>query len=344
MIFYLIFYYVNPKMIREYLKLARSFNAGLTALSPVVGAVAMEQFELTHLILLFLIGFFGHSYGFVLNDILDFKIDQTSSEIGDRPLLSKKITLQKAWIFTISCAIISFLLAIYLAWRTNHYFPFIILILSSISITIYDLTSKKYVGMDIFVAGAIFLLILYGSATVSINLTLLAWIVIVLGTIQVFFMQFIAGGLKDIENDFKRGGRTTAIKMGVRIEKGLLKIPYSFKILGYSIQLAELVLLFTPFFLIFFPLNMYHYIQIIALIFFSILMLLISFKLVSIKHFERNKARRLIGSHFQINYVLVPIMLMALTPWAIFLAIAPPLIFLFSNIILHGTLLQPKTM
>jgi 4-hydroxybenzoate polyprenyltransferase len=198
--------------------------------------------------------------------------------------------------------------------------------------------------MDIFVAGAIFLLILYGSATVSINLTLLAWIVIVLGTIQVFFMQFIAGGLKDIENDFKRGARTTAIKMGVRIEKGLLKIPYSFKIFGYSIQLAELVLLFTSFFLIFFPLNIYHYIQIIALIFFSILMLLISFKLVGIKHFERNKARRLIGSHFQINYMLVPIMLMALTPWAIFLAIAPPIIFLFSNIILHGTLLQPKTM
>jgi len=263
-------------MIKEYLKLARLFNAGLTALAPVVGAVAMEQFELTHLILLFLIGFFGHSYGFALNDILDLKIDRTSREIGDRPLLSKKMTLRNAWIFTLSCAIISFLLAIYLAWRTNSYFPFIILVLSSISITIYDLISKKYVGMDIFVAGAIFLLILYGSATVSINLTLLAWIVIVLGTIQVFFMQFIAGGLKDIENDFKRGAKTVAIKMGVRMEGGLVKIPYSFKILGYSTQLAELVLLFTPFFLIFSPLSIYHYIQIIALIFFSFLMLFIS--------------------------------------------------------------------
>ena len=85
-------------MIREYLKLARSFNAGLTALAPVVGAVAMKQFELAHLILLFLIGFFGHSYGFALNDIIDFKIDQTSKEISDRPLLSKKITLKNAWI------------------------------------------------------------------------------------------------------------------------------------------------------------------------------------------------------------------------------------------------------
>lgn len=198
--------------------------------------------------------------------------------------------------------------------------------------------------MDVFVAGGIFLLILYGATTVSINLTLLAWIVCILGPMQVLFMQFIAGGLKDIENDFKRGAKTLAVKIGVRIEGGLVRIPLSFKILGYSLQLTELVLLFTPFFLIFSPLNIYHYIQIIALIFFSILMLFISFKLLNIKYFERYKARRLIGSHFQTNYILVPIMLMALTPWAILLAIVPPLIFLFSNIILHGTLLQPKTM
>ena len=128
------------------------------------------------------------------------------------------------------------------------------------------------------------------------------------------------------------------------MEDGLLKIPYSFKILGYSIQLTELILLFIPFFLIFSQINIFHYIQIIALIFFSFLMLFISFKLLNIKYFARYSARRLIGSHFQINYMLVPIMLMALTPFTIFLAIVPLLIFLFSNIILHGTLLQPKTM
>jgi len=204
--------------------------------------------------------------------------------------------------------------------------------------------SKKYPVMDIFIAGGIFLLIIYGATTVSTNLTTLAWIVSILGTVQVFFMQFIAGGLKDIENDFRHGARTLAIKMGVRVEDGSVKIPYSFWILGYTLQLAELVLLFIPFFLIFSPLNTYHYAQIIALIFLSVLMLFISFKLLNIKYFERNKARKFIGSHFQINYMLVPIMLMALSPWTILLAIIPLLIFLFSNILLHGTLLQPKTM
>ena len=331
-------------MLKEYLKLSRSFNAGLTAAAPVLGAVAMKEFELTHLSLLFLIGFFGHSYGFTLNDILDLKIDQTSEEIKDRPLVSKKITIRKAWIFALSSVLISFLLATYISWSTGQYFTFIILALSSISITIYNFISKKYPAMDIFVAGGIFLLILYGASTVSFNLTPLAWLVCILGTLQVLFMQFIAGGLKDIENDFTRGAKTLAITMGVRVEKGLIKMPYSFKILAYSIQAVELILLFTAFFFIFVHRSLYTYIQFAALIFFSILMLFISHKLLNMEYFERKKARKLIGSHFQINYLLVPIMLMTLNPWAIFLAVIPPFIFMLSNIILHGTVLQPKTM
>lgn len=331
-------------MLKEYLKLSRSFNAGLTAAAPVLGAVAMNEFELTHLAILFLIGFFGHSYGFTLNDILDLKIDQTSEEIKDRPLVSKKITIRKAWIFALSSVLISFLLATYISWSTGQYFTFIILALSSISITIYNFISKKYPAMDIFVAGGIFLLILYGASTVSLNLTPLAWLVCILGTLQVLFMQFIAGGLKDIENDFTRGAKTLAITMGVRVEKGLIKMPYSFKILAYSIQAVELILLFTAFFFIFVHRSLYTYIQFAALIFFSILMLFISHKLLNMGYFERKKARKLIGSHFQINYLLVPIMLMTLNPWAIFLAVIPPFIFMLSNIILHGTVLQPKTM
>ena len=331
-------------MLKEYLKLSRSFNAGLTAAAPVLGAVAMKEFELTHLSLLFLIGFFGHSYGFTLNDILDLKIDQTSEEIKDRPLVSKKITIRKAWIFALSSVLISFLLATYISWSTGQYFTFIILALSSISITIYNFISKKYPAMDIFVAGGIFLLILYGASTVSLNLTPLAWLVCILGTLQVLFMQFIAGGLKDIENDFTRGAKTLAITMGVRVEKGLIKMPYSFKILAYSIQAVELILLFTAFFVIFVHRSLYTSIQFAALIFFSILMLFISHQLLNMAYFERKKARKLIGSHFQINYLLVPIMLMTLNPWAIFLAVIPPFIFVLSNIILHGTLLQPKTM
>jgi hypothetical protein len=62
------------------------------------------------------------------------------------------------------------------------------------------------------------------------------------------------------------------------------------------------------------------------------------------EHFERTRARKFIGSHYMINFIIVPIMLMSLNPWAGLLMFFPGLGFILSNLALHGTLLQPKTM
>lgn len=336
-------------MIREYLKLARSFNAVLTGVSPVMGAIAMENYDLLMLFLLFLVGFLGHTYGFVLNDIIDKKIDKTSAEISDRPLLSGTISIKKAWIFAIISMIIAFVIAFYIAYDTHIFYPIIILIISSILITIYNLTSKKLPGMDVFVTAAVFFLILYG-ASINVdninNVTKLAWIVCILGAIQVLFMQFIAGGMKDIDNDYKSGAKTIAIKMGVRVIKGKLIITTSFKILAYAIQLIDLIVVFLPFFIVWnlHNLTILQYIQWSIIAFVGIIMIYISYKLLSMKKFERNKARKYIGSHYMINFTIVPIMLMSLNPWAGLLMFFPGLGFILSNIILHGTITQPKTM
>jgi len=336
-------------MIREYLKLARSFNAVLTGVSPVMGAIAMENYDLFHLFLLFLIGFFGHTYGFVLNDIIDNKIDKTSAEISDRPLLSGTITIKKAWIFAIISMIIAFVVAFYISYDTHIYYPIIILIISSVLITIYNITSKKLPGMDVFVTAAVFFLILYG-ASITIeninNVTRLAWIVCILGAIQVLFMQFITGGMKDIDNDYKSGAKTVAIKMGVRLINSKLIITTSFKLLAYSIQLIDLIVVFLPFFIVWnlYSLTILQYTQWIIISLAGIIMFYISYKLLSMKKFERNKARRYIGSHYMINFTIVPIMLMSLNPWAGLLMFFPGLGYILSNIILHGTITQPKTM
>lgn len=335
--------------IREYLKLARSFNAVLTGVSPVLGAIAMYQFDIFTLFLLFIVGFLGHTYGFVLNDIIDYKIDKSSKEISDRPLISGTISLKKAWAFAIISIIIAFFVAFYIAYDTELYFPIIILGSSAFFITIYDLISKKLPGMDIFVALGIFFLILYGSTTVTGNIkdiTNLAWIVCILGSIQVLFMQCIAGGLKDIENDYKEGAKTLAVKLGVRVKKGKLKISKSFKSLAYGIQIIDVIFVFLPFF-IFWNINdltFFQYIQWAIIILISIVMFGISYKLLSMKKFERKKARKYIGSHYMINFMIVPIMLMKINPWAGILMFFPLLGFISNNLIIHGTLLQPKTM
>jgi 4-hydroxybenzoate polyprenyltransferase len=336
-------------MIREYLKLARSFNAVLTGISPVMGAIAMGYYNLFSLFMLFLIGFFGHTYGFVLNDIIDNKIDKTSEEISDRPLLSGTISIKNAWIFAIISMIIAFVISFYIAYTTQIYYPIFILIISSILITIYNLTSKKLAGMDIFVTAAVFFLVLYGAGITVENInnvSNLAWIVCILGAIQVLYMQFIAGGMKDIDNDYKSGANTIAIKLGVRIIKGKLIVTTKFKLLAYVIQIIDLIVVFLPFFIVWKIQNLtiLQYIQWITITFIGIIMLYISYKLLSMKKFERNRARRYIGSHYMINFTIVPIMLMSLNPWAGLLMFFPGLGFILSNIILHGTITQPKTM
>ncbi len=342
--------------IREYLKLARSFNAVLTGVSPVMGAIAMQQYNILTLLFLFLVGFLGHTYGFVLNDILDYKLDKSSTEISDRPLLSGTISLKEAWIFAIASMIVSFMIAFYVAYNSQIYFPIILLAFSAFFITVYNLISKKLPGMDIFVALGIFFLIFYGAFNGYCNngdavrdisdITLLAWFVCILGSIQVLFMQFIAGGMKDIENDFKQGAKTLAVKMGVRVVNGNLKISTCFKTLAYGLQIIDLFVVFLPFFVVWGIKNLtiMQYFQWAIIVLIGILMFFLSHRLLSMKKFERMKARKYIGSHYMVNFMIVPIMLMTLNPWAGLLMFFPLLGFILNNLILHGTLLQPKTM
>jgi 4-hydroxybenzoate polyprenyltransferase len=337
-------------MIREYLKLARSFNAVLTGISPVMGAIAMQQYDLLILILLFLVGFLGHTFGFVFNDIIDFNIDKSSKEISDRPLISGTITLRNAWIFAFTSMGIAFVISLYLAISTQRYYSLLILAISASFIILYDLISKKFPLTDFFVAFGVFFLIVYGSSVVSDSLFLLTpltWIVCILGAIQVLFMQMITGGMKDIENDFYRGAHTLAIQMGVRITKGKLLVSRGFKTLAYGIQLIDLIVVFLPFFIIWNiqTLSLFQYIQWGSLILVGILMFFLSHKLLTMERFERKRARIFIGSHYMINFTLVPIMLMSQSnPWPGVLMFFPGLGFIFSNLIIHGTLLQPKTM
>ena len=339
-------------MIREYLKLARSFNAVLTGISPVMGAIAMEQYDILSLFLLFLVGFLGHTFGFVFNDIVDYKIDKYSKEISDRPLISGTISVKKAWVFAIASMIAAFIIAIYIAFTTHSFFPIVVLVISSFFIILYDLTSKKFPFTDILVAFGIFFLILYGAyygenpvKNIS-DITELAWIVCVLGSIQVLFMQIVAGGMKDIENDFMKGAKTLAVQMGVRIVNGNLKVSSSFKTLAYSIQLTDIIIVFLPFFIIqnFSKSPILQYFQWLILGVIAILMFFLSHKLLSMKRFERFRARKLIGSHYVTNFALVPIMLMSLNPWSGLLVFFPAVGYILSNIIVHGTILQPKTM
>jgi len=345
-------------MIRRYLEISRLFNMGLTGVAPVLGALSMWTTNtpcnfttLSMLFVLFCIGCFSHVYGFVLNDLIDIKVDKLSNELFARPLVSGSISRKKAAIFAVVCMIFSFILSIFFFKGLVSYILLVsILIFAYVLATVYNFSSKKYPGMDFFVAGAIFFLILFGAATVSIDQLLsspLIWIVASIGALQVLFMNMFNGAIKDIDHDEKGLANTLAIKLGAKTHKGVITLPTSFKTVGYTVELVRSFLIFLPF-LILTPFNQVGEIdillRIVALLLFTIITLYSIYKLFSIKTFDRNRIRKWIGIIVIVMYSTTPIMLSSLNLYFILVAFVPPLWFISSNLVLHGTVLEPKTM
>jgi len=317
---------------------------GLTGVAPILGALSMwnvGETPIYKLFILFCIGCFSHVYGFVLNDVMDVKIDKLSKELTARPLVSGTITRKKAAYFAISCMIASLVLS---AFFYEEFFSYIfllsILLFAYGLATIYDVTSKKYPGMDFFVASAVFFLIIFGASTLGTP-TSLAWIVALIGGIQVLFMNMINGAIKDIDHDEKGLANILAIKLGARAKGKAITLPTSFKSVGYLIEIVRSFLIFTPF--LFLSIS-YKSWQIIILIILTILTFYSIYKLFLIKEFVRDQIRKNIGITVIFMYATTPFMLSSLNVYIIFFAIVPPLWFICSNLILHHTIFEPKTM
>jgi hypothetical protein len=216
--------------------------------------------------------------------------------------------------------------------------------------TIYNFSSKKYPGMDIFVVGAIFFGILFGAATVSVQDLLsspLIWIVATIGALQVLFMNMINGAIKDIDHDKDGCANTLAIKLGASIHDEKIVLPPTFKAVGYGIEIFRSILIFIPFIII--P-SFTDYsdaailARVVFLVIFTILTLQAIKKLFSITTFERDSIRKCIGVIVIFMYATTPIMLSTLEFYIILIAFIPPVWFICSNIVLHKTVLAPKTM
>jgi len=350
------------RTIKEYGKLARSFNMALTGMGPVFGALAMGETGPIRLLALYVLGCGSHIFGFVLNDYIDARIDKHSDELSERPLVSGTITPSKALAFALFGLFLMFALGVPLTWP-NVFPAIIILLLAAGSATLYNLISKKVPGMDVFVAGAVGLLTLFGSATVSMGFSFLAYDIALLAFLQVMFMNIVAGGLKDIDHDYKAGGRNLAIALGCKViehkkKKGKKKhdggrdndliIPAGFKALAHGIEIVFLICVLLPWILAWgnmSPGEVPIILPALVIILLGMAMISTSTRLMAQRSFVRPQMRKLIGLHYALNFSLVPVMLGVIIHWWIFLfAFIPPLGFMLSNLALHGEAATPKTM
>jgi 4-hydroxybenzoate polyprenyltransferase len=320
---------------------------GLTGVAPVLGALSMfsiGSLSLPQLFVLFVIGCFSHTYGFVLNDIFDIRLDQLSKDLAMRPLVNGSITRRNATFFAFACLILSFILTIFFYTKLNAYLIIVfVLMVAFVFATVYDVLSKKYPGMDLFVAGAVFFLILFGASTVG-RPSVLSWIVALIGGLQVLFMNMINGAIKDIDHDKDGRAHTVAIWLGAKVHAGIIALPLSFKSTGYLIEIGRMLLIFIPFTPFVTPSLSLSLWQIALLVIFEVLIFVSIYKLYSIKTFDRARIRKGIGIIVIFMYATTPIMLSSLNIFIILVALVPPLWFFFSNLALHKTIFEPKTM
>ena len=157
----------------EYAKLVRLHGWGVYCLTAVFGALSVDEFNILKLSILASIGLLATIFGFVLNDYADLSIDKLSKELEERPLVKGTIPKKNALYISIFVAILAYLIifiTMYLGIFELNYIPLIVITVSVISATIYNIYSKKIVASDIFVALSAALFCLFGGERSFINL------------------------------------------------------------------------------------------------------------------------------------------------------------------------------
>jgi 4-hydroxybenzoate polyprenyltransferase len=333
-------------IIIEYFKLIRIPGWGAYCIPAVFGALTTGTFNINQIIILFIIGIFATIFGFVLNDYVDVSTDKLSSDLLERPLVRGTISTQNALYISIFAAVIHYIVVI-LAMITNifffSYYAIVVLSFSAILTIVYNFWGKQIVGSDVFVASGTALYCLFGALVVSEAIGGLTWIVVIVTFIQVFYLNSVVGGLKDVDHDYKLGGKNLAIFLGVKADEKL-HIPISFKILALSLRSFSVFFIFIPF-IYFSDFSFFIWQPIIIMVMF-IGVFFATIKMIIMRIFDRDYLRKLISVQAFLRYSIVPVMLIYQIgiPLGLFLIIFPFSWFALFNRFLYGKSIQPKTL
>jgi hypothetical protein len=155
---------------------------------------------------------------------------------------------------------------------------------------------------------------------------------------DVVFMNFVQGGIKDIDHDSKAGAKTMATRMGVKIKNGKLHITTKFRIFAYLLRIIFfsliIILGFQP------EINLWYsdiniiYVLVILLL---VIVVVFSIKLLFTTKFDKSKLFKLFTV---VNAASVSLLLLVLFPvlglWAtIFLLMLPISWFVIFNYALY---------
>lgn len=318
---------MNVEKIKEYVRFLRIKAMGVSTIA-VIGAISVKgTLQPYEFIVLFFIGVLYNMVGFVLNDYIDYDIDKHSTELSERPLVKKTISMKTAKTIIIILYVLIILTGILYSPKL---LPLLFLSISIILGTVYDCYGKKFIGSDIPLSASVAFLCLYGAATVSTEIKPLTTIIASIYFMHVLFFNVIEGGFKDADNDRTNKAKTTASFLGVRNQPDIF-IPIKFKILAHTIESITAILVFLPFF-IFSEIYLFHfwYISVIILVALTVSLYVSAVKMLRLKHFKRKKITILITKQEVKRYMIIPIILISFCDllWLIFILLLPTLWYL----------------
>ena len=325
------------KTIKSYIKLIRVHSAVLTGLTPVcVAASTGKDLPLFHYVELFIIGLLLHIFLFVLNEVKDVEIDKKSKDLSEKPLLSGSIKIKNARFVVISSALLMLIFTL-IFFYDQIYILLVVGLAALLFAGLYDIYGKKIPHADYLIALMLFFIALYGGFSVTTNLGLFSYIIVLLAFIQILINNIIAG-LKDVDHDFLAGGLSTPLRMKVKVEGEQFIVSKRFIAYIASLKIVQITFTILPFTMNLIAYENWQFYITIVLILIAIIFMI---RFFTIKKFDREKIMRAIGFHEMFAFMVIPFILFGIIGpvAALFLVVFPAIWLGVFLIIIYGKLM-----
>lgn len=274
-------------MMKVLVKLITLGRIGMLPLSfsiPIMGALSLQHpLTILQFVVLGIIGISAHFFGFIINDLIDYRLDKHSPYRQQSPLVNGDIQHWQAWIFALTQIPIAF--GLYL-WLNSYVLGLIWIILSIFFSLIYNLFSKwrwlPRIIAEIALALSITFLAIGGASIFDSNLPSQVWLYCGSLGLVLLLVNSVPSGLKDVQADTQHGARSFVITMGVTVTAdGQLTIPPNLK--RYVLIVQSMITVLSIGLGIIYQIGVMAWLLIIMLQFFAWLH---SLRLIQIQHVE----------------------------------------------------------
>lgn len=221
---------------------------GFTFFLALLGLVSVDGNPAPGILLsVMAVGLLFHNFAYVLNDVVDLKVDRTQEARRLDPLVRGAITPRQALAFALLQAPLAFAVS---AAAGAPLAANLCLAIGFVLMTVYNVWGKACFCpplTDLAQGLAWACLVLYGALAGAGTVAPLTWIVAGSATGFILLINGIHGGLRDLDNDLRQGRRTTAIFFGSRPRPEGASISSALKVFALTVQLMLVALAVAPF-------------------------------------------------------------------------------------------------